>query len=120
MSPARLIPLLAFMSLTACTSEVGVAPCTGLDAGACEPGCRAIPLQAYDPAAQCLRPRAPTACAVVTGYSNPPAEERTCVQRTADGARFVASDLRTLELDPAAWTPCSPSDPQVLKVSDCR
>ncbi|MBK7400719.1 MAG: hypothetical protein IPJ34_31820 [Myxococcales bacterium] len=120
MSPARLIPLFVVLSLTACASEVGVAPCADLDAGACEPGCSAIPLQAYDPAARCLRPRAPAACAVVTGRSNLPAEERSCVQRTADGARFVGSDLRTLELDPAAWTPCSPSDPQVLKVSDCR
>lgn len=115
MSPARLIPLVIL--LMGCTSELGVAPCGDLDAGACEPGCRAIPLQAYDPAARCLRPRAPAACAVVAGHSNLPAEERGCAQRTADGARFVGSDL--LELDPAVWTSCSSPDPSVLAASDC-
>ncbi len=117
MSPARLIP--AFVLLMGCTSEVGVAPCADLDAGTCEPGCRAIALQAYDPAARCLRPRRPAACAVVASHSNPPAEERGCLQRTTDGARFVGSDLRTLGLDPAVWTSCPTSDPQVLRASDC-
>ncbi|MBL8717852.1 MAG: hypothetical protein JNL79_17870 [Myxococcales bacterium] len=116
MSPARLISFC--LLLMGCTSEVGVAPCADLDAGACEPGCQAIPLQAYDPTARCLRPRAPAACAALTGRSNLPAEERGCVRRIADGARFVGSDLRTPELDPAAWTPCSPNEP-LLQASDC-